>query len=161
MKSVNACQQRTGHAVHAKAFPSVIEPPLSDYYQRHSLSIASIASISPFFFFFLNDRAPPEIYPLPLHDALPISRIKFVCTAFRRKNHRRFEGTNGTGGPVRREVQIGKCLGFSREKLGRNSLCARQHRPPVRSEMALHQPHFLARFRKRRKIRARPERVTH
>src|SRR5256886_8113849 len=24
------------------------------------------------FFFFLNDTAPPEIYPLPLHDALPI-----------------------------------------------------------------------------------------
>src|ERR1039457_7670630 len=24
------------------------------------------------FFFFLNDRAPPEISPLPLHDALPI-----------------------------------------------------------------------------------------
>src|SRR5256886_12631639 len=24
------------------------------------------------FFFFLMDRAPPEIYPLPLHDALPI-----------------------------------------------------------------------------------------
>src|SRR5256884_4559566 len=26
------------------------------------------------FFFFLNDPAPPEISPLPLHDALPISR---------------------------------------------------------------------------------------
>src|SRR2546428_1671176 len=26
-----------------------------------------------FFFFFFNDPAPPEIYPLPLHDALPIS----------------------------------------------------------------------------------------
>src|SRR3989337_489570 len=26
-----------------------------------------------FFFFFLNDPAPPEIYPLPLPDALPIS----------------------------------------------------------------------------------------
>src|SRR2546426_9548497 len=26
------------------------------------------------FFFFLNDPAPPEIYPLPLHDALPIPR---------------------------------------------------------------------------------------
>src|SRR2546429_8271858 len=26
-----------------------------------------------FFFFFLNDPPPPEIYPLPLHDALPIS----------------------------------------------------------------------------------------
>src|SRR3712207_7397692 len=25
-------------------------------------------------FFFLNDTAPPEIYPLSLHDALPISR---------------------------------------------------------------------------------------
>src|SRR2546425_1468512 len=26
------------------------------------------------FFFFFNDPAPPEIYPLSLHDALPISR---------------------------------------------------------------------------------------
>src|SRR2546426_1468513 len=26
------------------------------------------------FFFFLNDPAPPEISPLPLHDALPISK---------------------------------------------------------------------------------------
>src|SRR2546422_2405489 len=26
-------------------------------------------------FFFLNDTAPPEIYTLPLHDALPISDI--------------------------------------------------------------------------------------
>src|SRR5256885_13374693 len=30
------------------------------------------------FFFFLNDPAPPEIYPLPLHDALPICNNK-VC----------------------------------------------------------------------------------
>src|SRR6202035_6110864 len=29
-----------------------------------------------FFFFFLNDPAPTEIYPLPLHDALPISLWK-------------------------------------------------------------------------------------
>src|SRR2546427_3793083 len=26
-----------------------------------------------FFFFFFNDTAPTDIYPLPLHDALPIS----------------------------------------------------------------------------------------
>src|SRR2546429_4043655 len=26
-----------------------------------------------YFFFFFNDTAPTEIYPLPLHDALPIS----------------------------------------------------------------------------------------
>src|ERR1022692_3305349 len=28
------------------------------------------------FFFFLNDRAPPEIYPLPLPDALPIFSLE-------------------------------------------------------------------------------------
>src|SRR2546430_8002621 len=41
------------------------------------LTLFSITSrpTSSFFFFFLNDPAPPEIYPLPLHDALPISRI--------------------------------------------------------------------------------------
>src|SRR2546430_5172597 len=27
------------------------------------------------FFFFFNDTAPPEIYPLPLHGALPISPL--------------------------------------------------------------------------------------
>src|SRR2546422_2743902 len=32
----------------------------------------SATSLS-FFFFFFNDTAPPEIYPLPLPDALPIS----------------------------------------------------------------------------------------
>src|SRR2546427_13260835 len=31
------------------------------------------------FFFFLNDTAPPEFYPLPLHDALPIL-LKRACT---------------------------------------------------------------------------------
>src|SRR5256886_8754961 len=28
-----------------------------------------------YYFFFFNDPATPEIYPLPLHDALPISRV--------------------------------------------------------------------------------------
>src|SRR2546429_7335843 len=31
------------------------------------------------FFFFLNDPATPETYPLPLHDALPISSDKAVA----------------------------------------------------------------------------------
>src|SRR5438034_2459924 len=31
-----------------------------------------------FHFFFFNDTAPPEIYTLSLHDALPISRINRV-----------------------------------------------------------------------------------
>src|SRR2546422_5109512 len=35
-----------------------------------------------FFFFFLNDPAPTEIYPLPLHDALPIPPgWSAACTA--------------------------------------------------------------------------------
>src|SRR5260370_1008360 len=33
-----------------------------------------------FFFFFFNDTAPPEISPLPLHDALPISPARRVST---------------------------------------------------------------------------------
>src|SRR2546430_17688643 len=33
--------------------------------------------LSFFFFFFLKDPAPTEIYTFPLHDALPISRIGF------------------------------------------------------------------------------------
>src|SRR5256884_1677249 len=33
-----------------------------------------ISRLHSYFFFFFNDTAPPEIYPLPLHDPLPISR---------------------------------------------------------------------------------------
>src|ERR1039457_1465271 len=36
-----------------------------------SLAFSCLSSI--FFFFFFNDPAPPEIYPLPLPAALPIS----------------------------------------------------------------------------------------
>src|SRR2546422_10237804 len=32
-----------------------------------------------FLFFFFNDTAPTEIYPLPLHDALPILRVDQVA----------------------------------------------------------------------------------
>src|SRR3989338_6850691 len=32
--------------------------------------------------YFFNDPAPPEIYPLPLHDALPISAIIHHWPAF-------------------------------------------------------------------------------
>src|SRR3989441_10325413 len=37
---------------------------------------ACLNCVSTFFsFFFFNDPPPPEIYPLPLHDALPISYL--------------------------------------------------------------------------------------
>src|SRR2546430_8652782 len=38
----------------------------------HSLSFQLISPYTFSFFFFLNDTAPPEIYPLPLPAALPI-----------------------------------------------------------------------------------------
>src|SRR2546422_9999993 len=34
-----------------------------------------------FYFFFFNDTAPPEIYPLPLHAALPIPRFFWISCA--------------------------------------------------------------------------------
>src|SRR2546427_118947 len=43
-------------------------PPQSPLLCRHN----SVQLLALFTFFFLNDTAPPEIYPLPLHDALPI-----------------------------------------------------------------------------------------
>src|SRR3989475_6023621 len=41
----------------------------------HSISTLPLLSS---FFFFLKDTAPPEIYPLPLHAPLPISRDEWL-----------------------------------------------------------------------------------
>src|ERR1043165_10274978 len=48
----------------SRSFPCVVDSLMS-----------SLFSFCFFFFFFLNDTAPTEIYPLPLHDALPISPL--------------------------------------------------------------------------------------
>src|SRR4051812_50069267 len=40
------------------------------------LSSLSLLCFLPFFFFFFNDPATPEIYTLSLHDALPICRCR-------------------------------------------------------------------------------------
>src|SRR5256885_3978187 len=47
-----------------------------------------------FFFFFFNDPPPTEIYPLPLHDALPIPRadVPRPADAARRPGRRRGSG---------------------------------------------------------------------
>src|SRR2546421_753957 len=39
---------------------------------------AEIQSSPLFFFFFLSNPAPPEIHPLPLHDALPILTASII-----------------------------------------------------------------------------------
>src|SRR2546430_11288403 len=44
-----------------------------------------------FFFFFFNDTATPEIYPLSLHDALPILRARERGVPAERDFHRRRE----------------------------------------------------------------------
>src|SRR5256885_16634167 len=51
----------------AMQFPSPVEP------HSRERSITSLVFLPPLFlFFFFNDPAPPETYPLSLHDALPI-----------------------------------------------------------------------------------------
>src|SRR5256885_13235194 len=51
-----------------------------------------------FFFFFFNDTATTEIYPLPLHDALPIY--------FRRQSIRPVSGWDGIGGRGRQPAKF-------------------------------------------------------
>src|SRR2546421_20311 len=49
-----------------------IEKPLQ-HLNNHSLLNPTYYKLLTTLFFFFNDTAPPEIYPLSLHDALPIS----------------------------------------------------------------------------------------
>src|SRR3989475_4216176 len=44
-------------------------------YSSYCRLVSSLYLSLSFFFFFFNDTAPPEIYPLSLHDALPISSL--------------------------------------------------------------------------------------
>src|SRR2546430_17129897 len=51
-------------------------------------------------FFFLNDPAPPDFYPLPLPDALPILVVERPAAADMRRRHPhvppgRFDGLHG------------------------------------------------------------------
>src|SRR5206468_11086503 len=58
------------------------------------------SSFSPFFFF--NDTPPTEIYPLSLHDALPIYRpAAGLWTSFQLKNRLPPRGGPGTPRPPR------------------------------------------------------------
>src|SRR5258705_8731505 len=62
-----------------------------------------------FFFFFFNDTAPPEISPLPLHDALPIShgaRHALLGGVFQRRH--RLVG-----------LAVAQCLGSRPERFAR------------------------------------------
>src|SRR5256885_11623870 len=49
------------------------------------------------FFFFFNDPATPEIYPLSLHDALPISRSGATASSSGSRPSARSTRTGGSG----------------------------------------------------------------
>src|SRR2546430_7291263 len=66
-----------------------------------TLSYLLIVHLSLLFFFFFNDPAPPEIYPLPLHAALPISSISSSSMSTSRPSRstpstRAYSGSPGT-----------------------------------------------------------------
>src|SRR2546427_12882106 len=63
-------------------------------YYMNTILIYSSSQFS-YFFFFLNDTPPPEIYTLPLHDALPISvhRRRIARSAARRPHEPARSGT--------------------------------------------------------------------
>src|SRR3990167_8303263 len=50
-------------------------PTRREAIDRKSTRLNSSHSQISYAFFFFNDPAPPEIYPLSLHDALPISQV--------------------------------------------------------------------------------------
>src|SRR2546428_4739772 len=69
------------------------------------------------FFFFLNDPAPTEIYPLPLHDALPIygndsDRYRETMSGNSAASHNSNSRTKGAGAIPARFI-IGLMFGLS------------------------------------------------
>src|SRR2546421_537461 len=78
--------QRNASSIHTQLSGSTsTTPSLSDYISSNFVISFLLSSffffffyfifqhfLISFFFFFFNDTAPPEIYPLPLHDPLPI-----------------------------------------------------------------------------------------
>src|SRR5260370_178850 len=60
------------HSLLAYLTPSTPSSHALSSFNHWSTSAISIPPLPYSFFFFLNDPAPPEIYPFPLHAPLPI-----------------------------------------------------------------------------------------
>src|SRR3989338_2107752 len=58
------------------AHPGALPVPNREADRKSTRLNSSHRSLSHTLFYFFNDAAPPEISPLPLHDALPISEEK-------------------------------------------------------------------------------------
>src|SRR3989449_2756634 len=73
-----------------------------------------------FFFFFLKDPATPEIYPLPLHDALPIFRdVAAARDAAEDVEENRAHAGVGRDDPERGHALLGIRAAADVEKVGR------------------------------------------
>src|SRR2546421_700391 len=70
--SAGWCRCGLGRRVGLDARPSGLTASRGTAAVPHAVDPVGDARTRRFAFFFLNDPAPPEIYPLPLHDALPI-----------------------------------------------------------------------------------------
>src|ERR1022692_213733 len=60
-------------------------PATEELFHIEALTKQASGDVRPDNFFFFNDTATPEIYPLPLHDAFPISRRKLRAEFMRVK----------------------------------------------------------------------------
>src|ERR1035437_3699871 len=79
---MNSSHANISYAVfclHEQSYLTSMHHPGSFIHHAHvPASCKMLLLIFFFFFFFLNDAAPTEIYPLPLHDALPICHESWV-----------------------------------------------------------------------------------
>src|SRR5256885_11766226 len=89
-----------------------------------------------FYFFFLKDPAPPDISPLPLHDALPISRRRPPCASRRRKHRgaRRWQASARAPAPPRASCAARRPCWSGRARTRDPCATARAFPPAVRSE---------------------------
>src|SRR5256886_6820419 len=69
--------------------PDILRTARSSYLIQSFIAFSHGLRCHCFFFFFFNDTAPPDIYPLPLHDALPISPVARVEHEVGRRHRRR------------------------------------------------------------------------
>src|SRR5256884_303535 len=96
-----------------------------------------------FFFFFLNDPAPPEIYPLPLHDALPI--FLSICSGGRAGPYASVSKHPGHPAPEtcssnRRlpfQRRVGRDLGTARSPHATGSKRSEEHTSELQSRLHL------------------------
>src|SRR2546425_4640151 len=74
----------------------------------HRLTLCLTRYLCSSFFFFFNDTATPEIYPLPLHDALPI--LAAASSGVTRSTTREHCSHQALGGGARLGIVKMRCV---------------------------------------------------